>query len=196
VLLLRSFGDDMLKIEKGAKWTRPNDLARHGMTFERVVAKQLEPFGPVIAIGKPGEALAPLGAARDYVGDDVWQREVEQRMHDARLIVLMLGRTEGLAWELLRAHRLDQLRKLILLFPPASDLELRWLTLRTRDVVASASLLPDLPDPTRILALVWGENGQSVALEGPRTEWAYEAAIRISADIAIHGRELERSGQH
>lgn len=194
VLLLRSFGDDMLKIEKGARWTRPNDLARQGMTFERVVVGQLEPFGPVVAIGKPGEALAPLGAARDYVSDDVWQREVEQRIHEASLIVLMLGRTEGLAWELLRVQRLDQLRKLIMLFPPAADLEQRWLTLRTRDVLAGKSLLPDLPDPTRILALVWNAKGQSVALEAPRTEWAYEAAIRIAADLVVHGQRLEVMG--
>ena len=63
----------------------------------------------MIAIGKPGEALAPLGAARDYVGDDIWQHEVKRRMRDATLIVLMLGTSEGLAWELLRVHRLQLL---------------------------------------------------------------------------------------
>jgi hypothetical protein len=180
VLLLRSFGDDMMRLETGAKWTRTNDILRRGMTFERIVVKHLDSIGPVIAIGKPGEALAPLGAARDYVGDEVWQQEVEQRMREAALIVLMLGTSEGLAWELLRVRRLQLLHKLVLVFPPAGNLEERWLTLLARDLMAGSTVLPETLDPSRVLTLVWDDDGRPLAVEGPRTEWAYETVIRLA----------------
>lgn len=179
VLLLRSFGDDMMKLEKGAKWRSANDLFRKGMTFERIVAKQLGLIGPVIAIGKPGESLAPLGAARDYVSDDVWQREVEERMHESTLIVLMLGSSQGLAWELLRAHRLRLLRKLVLIFPPAENLDQRWRALLSHTDAAGLVVLPDDLDVSRVVALGWDVDERPVALEGPRTEWAYETALRV-----------------
>jgi hypothetical protein len=97
----------------------------------------------------------------------------------------MLGSTEGLAWELLRVHRLALLQKLVLLFPPATDIEHRWQTLRSRAVVETATSLPEVLDPRRVLAVVWDAAGQPLTLEGRRTEWAYETALRIAADLAL-----------
>ncbi len=144
VVLLRSFGDDMLKVGPGEKWTRLADWHRRGMTFERVLTRELTPFGPVIAIGKPGESLAPLGAARDYVGDDIWQEEVARRMTEARLIVFVVGDSEGLEWELQRVHRLGLLHKLVLVFPAVDDVSRRWNTLARGTVRRMISPCPML----------------------------------------------------
>ncbi len=42
-------------------------------TLEEAAEKILNAWGPVIAIGRPGEGLPPAGAAREYVAGDAWQ---------------------------------------------------------------------------------------------------------------------------
>jgi hypothetical protein len=193
VLLLRSFGDDMLKVGAGEKWTRLADWHRRGMTFERVLTRELTPFGPVIAIGKPGESLAPLGAARDYVGDDIWQDEVARRMTEARLVVFVVGESEGLAWELQRIHRLSLLHKLVLVFPAVDDVSRRWNTLRVRHGDSHEFALPDAIDPIKTLALTYQADGSPVAIVGKRSEWAYEAALRLAALFAQPGVRVQEA---
>jgi hypothetical protein len=62
VLYLRSFALD-------AQLGRPSRMERFLGTIplanaEQAIVKVLRKYGPVIAIGRPGEALPPLGAAR------------------------------------------------------------------------------------------------------------------------------------
>ena len=185
VLLLRSFDDDMMLIVRGARYSRSTDLHRKGMTFERVVQDHLSPFGPFIAIGRPEEALSPLGAARDYVPDTVWQDEVQQRIRDAAVVVLVIGTSPGLAWELSRLRDLGQLHKLILLFPPADDVVNRWLTLLGHDRTAGIPFLPDAVRPEQTLALIYADDLTPIIIEGKRNEWSYQTALRLGGMLAI-----------
>src|SRR5206468_13108961 len=91
-------------------------------------------YGPVVAVGRPGDRLRPLGAVRDYLTDDAWQARVEQLMRQACAIVLVAGRTAGLGWELRKIVELDLLGKLVLLFPPVElqDVRARWASLCDR----------------------------------------------------------------
>jgi hypothetical protein len=105
VLYLRSFVDDETQDPHfGLKWTWRCFLP--AMKFNRVVveedlADELSRYvGPVIAIGRPGEPLPELGAHRLYVDDDHWQEEISRHMRAARLIILRIGDSEGLLWEL------------------------------------------------------------------------------------------------
>lgn len=184
VLLLRSFDDDMMVV-KEARGSRSTDLHRKGMTFERVVQDQLSPFGPFVGIGRPEEPLSPLGAARDYVPDTVWQEEVQQRIRDAAIVVLIIGTSQGLAWELSRLRDLAQLHKLILLFPPADDVVNRWLTLFARDRATEHPILPDQVRPQETLALIYADDLTPIIIEGRRDEWSYETALRIGGMLAI-----------
>jgi hypothetical protein len=193
VVFLRSFGDDMLKVGPGEKWTRLADWHRRGMTFERVLTRELTPFGPVIAIGKPGESLAPLGAARDYVGDDTWQDEVARRITEARLVVFVVGESEGLGWELQRVHRLGLLHKLVLVFPTVDDISRRWNALVVRHRDSHDFALPDAVEPTKTLALAYEADGSPVAIVGNRGEWAYETALRLAALFARPGARLQEA---
>jgi hypothetical protein len=185
VLLLRSFDDDMMVILRGARMSRSTDLHRKGMTFERVVEDHLAPFGPFIAIGRPEETLSPLGAARDYVPDAVWQEEVQQRIRDAAVVVLVIGSSHGLAWELSRLRDLGQLHKLILLFPPADDVVQRWQTVLGRDRAAENPILPDQVRPERTLALIYADDLTPIIIEGKRDEWSYQTALRLGGMLAI-----------
>jgi hypothetical protein len=69
------------------------------LTFEEVATGSLSRYGPVVAIGRPGEPLPPLGALREYVGDD-WQSRVRELLCLAAIIVIVFDDTPGLLWEL------------------------------------------------------------------------------------------------
>ena len=184
VLLLRSFGDDMMAV-KGERGSRATDLHRKGMTFERVIQDHLSPFGPFVAIGRPEEPLSPLGAARDYVPDSDWQDEVQQRIQAAAIVVLIIGTSQGLAWELARLRDLAQLHKLILLFPPADDVVNRWATLVGRDQASGLPILPGEIRPEATLALIYADDLTPLVIEAKRDEWSYETALRIGGMLAI-----------
>jgi hypothetical protein len=62
VLFVRSFVDDLLELKP--KFEYFSRLFRKRLTLEEFVVGRLMTLGPVVAIGKPGEALSPLGAAR------------------------------------------------------------------------------------------------------------------------------------
>ncbi len=70
--------------------------------------------GPVIAIGRPGEALPSLGAARFYVSHQLWQQKVADVVEVAPLTIWASGTTPGLQWELTHLIRSSRPEKLIL----------------------------------------------------------------------------------
>jgi hypothetical protein len=69
-------------------------------TFEQRITKHFSRSGPLVAIGRPGEELPELGAARLYVPDDAWQLVVQDLLSRAGLAILQIGATPGIKWEL------------------------------------------------------------------------------------------------
>lgn len=117
VLYLRSFADDPTSasvdsLHGGWEATVMNVLSR-----EEQLAGALRAFGPVIAVGRPGEPLPFLGAARFYLSPDQWQPEVRRLMELSQLVVLRLGEGEGLWWEVEQVRATQPARKLVLLVP-------------------------------------------------------------------------------
>ncbi len=68
--------------------------------YESGIAAGFRGAGPLVAIGRPGEKFATLGASRVYVGDEHWQEKVGQLASNAALIIWVYGKTEGLKWEI------------------------------------------------------------------------------------------------
>jgi TM2 domain-containing membrane protein YozV len=102
VVYLRSFGvDDQFQITTSGLWARIMALLNYvaSVSPEQEMAFFMERIGPVVAIGKPGERLPELGAARLYVEDDEWRRVVGNFMNDAALVVIRAGETANLWWE-------------------------------------------------------------------------------------------------
>jgi TM2 domain-containing membrane protein YozV len=102
VLYLRSFGiDDQILVTSRGLGSRLAGLLTYtaSVSPEQEMAFILERVGPVVAIGKPGERLPQLGAARVYVADDQWRAVVGKLMSDAALVVIRAGDTENLWWE-------------------------------------------------------------------------------------------------
>ncbi|PWK85444.1 hypothetical protein C8D88_10672 [Lentzea atacamensis] len=68
-------------------------------------------------MGRPGERLPHLGAARFYLPGDDWQSGVLRLMELSQLIVLRLGEGEGVWWEVYQAVAGQPPGKLVLLIP-------------------------------------------------------------------------------
>jgi pSer/pThr/pTyr-binding forkhead associated (FHA) protein len=69
-------------------------------TSEELLVRYFETFGPVIAIGKPGERLSTPGSARMYVDDDHWQQAILTELNRAQAVVIQPGTSAGVHWEL------------------------------------------------------------------------------------------------
>jgi len=132
VLILRQFGDDFLESGRMSFGGAP--------TFEHFVAGELNRIGPVVAIGRPGERLQPLGASRDYLAGSDWQEAVTTTIAQAALVVFVLGDSENLLWEFRKTIETHGKKRTLIIVPPLTDrvaLSRRW----SGFVQASADLL-------------------------------------------------------
>jgi TM2 domain-containing membrane protein YozV len=104
VVYLRSFeADSELVLRPAEFWNKIVTVCFDYMvTFspEQELAEILNRVGPVIAIGKPGEPLPELGAARLYVSDADWKAKVTDMLARARLVIIRTGSTPNLQWEI------------------------------------------------------------------------------------------------
>ena len=123
VLLLRSFDDEALATRE-----RPSDFA---VSVEKAIGRAVSGRGPLIAIGNPGEAAPDGHAYRTYLSNDEWQEVVLAWISDSQLIVVILGTTEWVRWELENICRQNQLGKTLVLLPPTDNAgkRRRWETL-------------------------------------------------------------------
>lgn len=96
-----------------------------GASEEEQLAVCMNELGPFVAIGKPYDLLPKLGAARIRVSDQQWKAKVTEWVSRAQLIVLRIGFTKGVEWEV--AHIVEHAppEKLVLLLPftPATGYE-------------------------------------------------------------------------
>lgn len=120
ILFLRSFQDDQFDFRKS--WRDPAGRWLELWSFRRnadeMLVDEFAWYGPVIALGQPGETHAPFGADRRYVDHDTWQSVVEDAAGRAHTIVVAAGETPGLVWEYELIARRGYFGKTIYLFPP------------------------------------------------------------------------------
>ena len=120
VLYLRSFIDDDPTGGRslGARVWRSVRWHTHVVSIEQELSRVLSRVGPVVAIGRPGDSLPELGAARLYARDDEWRAKVSELMLRARLVVIRAGPTPGLQWEIEEASRLLPSDRVVLVAAP------------------------------------------------------------------------------
>jgi hypothetical protein len=195
ILYLRSFHDDRITMRARAANGRSLLERVLKIRFEEVVTDHLWRYGPVVAIGRPGERLPPLGAARDYVPDEHWQRKVEELMAAASLIIVVVGRTEGLAWELRKIIELRLVHRIIVLFPPLQvkhggargargDLPERWEALRAQARGTGLALSHNIDyRTTRAMVFPSSDVAHAITSSG-RDDWTYETVLDAAAELA------------
>ena len=180
VLYLRSFNDDVRAASIPHESAVSNFLQMLvGTTFsmrteEEEIASVMSSIGPFIAIGKPGEKLPQLGAARTYLASNLnserlqkpqdtsyedWQEAITHFMSAARLVVLRLGEGEGFWWEVQRACELVPPEKLLILIPDDWGLY-DYFRRKAKNYLPIA--LPEYPNPpsaigTSIKSLIYFE---------------------------------------
>ncbi len=120
VLYLRAFTDDIkfteVKVSNRGTASSPV-LAPVPRTEEEQIRDAVLPFGPLIAVGRPGEPLPELGAQRGYLRHDSWQGTVLAMMRAAHLVLLSAGLSQGLHWELTQAIANVPPERLVLIIP-------------------------------------------------------------------------------
>jgi hypothetical protein len=131
VLYLRSFDDD-----------RRAAVIKGDLTEEELLVQLLGRIGTVVAVGRPGEVIRPVGAHRVYLPDGDWQSAVETLLGTARLVVIRTGRSGGLLWELKRV--VESLRPEQLLVAVDDPEELRAFFSLIREVH------PQVPSDLRV----------------------------------------------
>ncbi len=120
ILFLRSFKDDERHIPAQGSLLRLLTGAGSGrVRVEEAIAELLFFRGPFVALANPGRPHDDLGAARDRVENDQWQDRIRELAGKASTIVLFLGRTEGLRWEIELIVEANALHKLLLILPPS-----------------------------------------------------------------------------
>lgn len=172
VVFLRSFKDD----EQFASNTSRGIYFDDRRTFEENLVHELKRYGPVVAIGDPSDTTPPLGAARSYVADSDWKETAEELIRSSQFLIIMLGDTGGIEWELSTVLALRAWSRTIIVFPPVNEeeLQLRWNALRS---LLLTEHLIKLQDDLQATA-AFGE-------------------CRIEGSIAIHSHsKIRRTGKH
>jgi hypothetical protein len=126
-LFLRSFKNDQvdLPIEATGILDRIVPKFTEAKNLDQALMETATPYGPVVAIGRPGDPEPPFGASRKYVGDDEWQALVKEMARDARRVVIVLDTTEGVVWEREMLHEAGFGPKTLFLFDPSVTREER-----------------------------------------------------------------------
>lgn len=193
VVYLRSFHDDDIALPCVCSARRPwiEVLGlRAREPFEEAMAWELATYGPVIAIGRPGRSRASLGAVREHLADGAWQRVIADRLAAARAVVVTIGATAGLEWELAHLASAGHLGKTTFLVPPVSDADTatRWSftseALRRAGVVTHPATLATVPTASAITIQLDAHGGCVVHAADRRDEAAYRAAL----DQAVAGQ--------
>ena len=137
ILFLRSFSDDP-KFSPFEGITHWGFLQLIDFSAETRLANHFMRFGPFIAVGSPMDKVAQFGAARVRLSDDQWQQIVMTWMESSSVIVMFVGTTEWIGWELKRIIEGGWAEKLILLFPPLQPVTglwyRRWLKKQKPDI--------------------------------------------------------------
>jgi hypothetical protein len=87
-------------------------------SLDAVVLDEGSERGPVVAVGNPGEQPPLYGASRGYFQHQSWQDAVARLAAEAQTIVLVMGRSEGVAWEMNLVATAGHLNKTLFVMPP------------------------------------------------------------------------------
>lgn len=114
VLLLRPFSKDGWQGMTGGSSMISGQFAE----FEDQIASLMTAVGPFIAIGDPRDTYARLGAARQFASDNEWRTLVSNHITAAGLIVVLLGDSSWLDWEIEQIAQQRQLDRTIFINLP------------------------------------------------------------------------------
>jgi len=116
VLYLRPFGMDRIRANRSCTSRIPISL-RAGGRYEEWLARRMSGIGPFVTVGDPTEGVPRHGAARLYAHDAIWQAAVDDLLARAGTVILHVGRSPGLAWEVERVVKRVEPERVLLSMP-------------------------------------------------------------------------------
>lgn len=120
ILFLRGFDDDQCTFRR-RPWDLPArwlDLWSFRQSLDEALVDELAQFGPVIALGRPGDKRTPFGAQRHYSDHADWQQTLAAAARSAQTIVLVASDSPGVKWEYDLLKNEAMLDKVLLVFRP------------------------------------------------------------------------------
>lgn len=191
VLLLRLFSDD------NRERLVINIRQIFDFSLEARLAAYFMRLGPFIAVDAPQEEIVVIGAARAQLADSEWQRVVTGWIEQARYVVMIVGKTQWIDWELRRIIEKAQVAKLILLFPEraspfdrSQDLGDRLSTVsRAFENSKWSTALSNISQAGRLRAIIFERDGTITTV---RSKIYSRDSIHLAAIIA-HYCLLERA---
>jgi len=169
ILFLRPFSLDALPVSPiGDQWYAFIRVLSwlDKRTFEEHLSSTFADLGPVIAIGRPGEEVPLLGAAREYADDSSWQALVRERAAVSQFVIMEVDASPGMEWEIDNVSKLVGLQRILIVLPPGEDLikkrpegwDKRWAELQGR-----FPFLPDVSEDTAGVLYDWKDQPVSIA---------------------------------
>jgi len=180
ILFLRSFGNDQVRFTARSGLRGLFERAYGGTRLDHILVQHFSRYGPVVALGQPGERDLPFGAARVYVPNEQWQELVQRLARQALAVIIVADATHGVEWEISAMLAGENRHKTVLLGPPARP------DVRTNDIV-SAAFGPSGRDPEPSCAVAaWMEGPHERVLV--RAEHAVTPATYVVALQAFFRR--------
>lgn len=209
VLFLRSFQlDRQREAPSAVPSTERNVLLRSlenlpgrlwGVAARRPIeARMVDAFRKycqVIAVGRPGERLPAMGAARLYIEHEDWRQRVRELIQQARCVVLAAGSSPGLLWELRALLQLESLARTAVWIPQdqirRTHFDQEWQEFRTAAIHAADLPLDALPNrfATEVTLLFAKDGGRwTVKVIRPGAEPQAGAHRRPSGRLTVQSR--------
>ena len=181
ILFLRSFDDDQLRF--GRPWWdlagRWLDLWSFRRNVDEAMIDEIAQYGPVVALGMPGETRVPFGAMRYYSRHEDWQRIVTDTAKRARAIVIGAGSTPGVLWEYGLLARENLVGRTLLLFPPtAGGSAADGAALNAFAAATGTELRPEHSDAGHLIALLTTDAGPTLLTATKPDAAAHVLAVR------------------
>jgi hypothetical protein len=216
LLYLRSFDQELQRFaevshEDAAKYseiTSYHASSNYHLTLEQFLAREFKnTIGPLIALGNPTDSLPPEGAARTYAADGGWQEYFIDLSNRSAAILMQMGNTDNLNWELGSIRGRGLQTKMFVVTPPASNVGKFWIMGRLirlsnrikgiqpaswdrfAAILEKAGYIPPAEDPGPGAIVTFDEDKRAVILiSGAKTPAEYVGAI--SRHVGNHAEEI------
>jgi ribosomal protein L40E len=119
-------------------------LMSYNLTLEQFLGREIGgTIGPFIALGNPTDYLQPEGAYRTYAADGNWQEYFTNLSDRSAGILMQVGNSDNLHWEMVSIKKRDLQTKLFVVTPPFTEADedpysltrfVTWLTDRIKGI--------------------------------------------------------------
>jgi len=158
----------------------------HDLTLEEEFSLAVREVGPMVAIGRPGEAVQTAGALRFYVADNDWKQAIEEVLPKASIVIWHAGTSQGTWWELETIVKNVDPRRVILIIPSPVRRADAYHDLQRRSKDVLPIPLPNLWEDINVITFdsQWQPQGFSYQFRGPIEKFFSASGLDLQGTLA------------